>query len=172
MTNVKCQINVKYSMKEMKKKFNTLEEAIADIRNGKMVIVVDDQGRENEGDLIIAAEKVTPAAINFMITEGKGLVCVPLAAERLRVVRRINERAAQGRQPRPVLERRADRVGQQACLGDRQSRGRQAQRDADREVKPSSPSDPEEAGIDGPQAPAPVSSGGIWFTPIRRRKTQ
>jgi hypothetical protein len=83
-----------------------------------------------------------------------------------------NERAAQGRQPRPVLERRADRVGQKACLGNRQPRGRQAQRDADREVKPGSPSDPEEAGIDGPQAPAPVSSGGIWFTPIRRRNTQ
>jgi hypothetical protein len=80
--------------------------------------------------------------------------------------------AAQGRQPGPVLERRADRVGQKACLGNRQPRGRQAQRDADREVKPGSPSDPEEAGIDGPQAPAPVSSGGIWFTPIRRRNTQ
>jgi hypothetical protein len=80
--------------------------------------------------------------------------------------------AAQGRQPGPVMERRADRVGQKACLGNRQPRGRQAQRDADREVKPGSPSDPEEAGIDGPQAPAPVSSGGIWFTPIRRRNTQ
>jgi 3,4-dihydroxy 2-butanone 4-phosphate synthase/GTP cyclohydrolase II len=72
--------NDKYPMKV---KFNKIEEAIADIQNGKMVIVVDDQGRENEGDLIIAAEKVTPAAINFMITEGKGLVCTPLAAERL-----------------------------------------------------------------------------------------
>ena len=82
------------------------------------------------------------------------------------------DRAAQGRESGPLLERRADRVGQQAGLGDRQSRRRQAQRDADREVKPGSPSDPEEAGIDGPQAPAPVSSGGIWFTPIRRRKTQ
>lgn len=82
------------------------------------------------------------------------------------------DRAAQGRQPGPVLERGADRVGQKTCLGDRQPRCREAQRDADREVKPGSPSDPEEAGIDGPQAPAPVSSGGIWLTPIRRRKTQ
>jgi 3,4-dihydroxy 2-butanone 4-phosphate synthase / GTP cyclohydrolase II len=68
---------------KVKNTFNTIEEAIADIQNGKMVIVVDDQGRENEGDLIIAAEKVTPAAINFMITRGKGLVCVPMSAERL-----------------------------------------------------------------------------------------
>jgi 3,4-dihydroxy 2-butanone 4-phosphate synthase/GTP cyclohydrolase II len=76
--------NDKYPMKVKSRiKFNTIEEAVADIQNGKMVIVVDDQGRENEGDLIIAAEKVTPATVNFMITEGKGLVCVPLAAERL-----------------------------------------------------------------------------------------
>ncbi len=67
----------------MADKFNAIEEAIADIQNGRLVIVVDDQGRENEGDLIIAAEKVTPAAINFMITKGKGLVCVPMTAERL-----------------------------------------------------------------------------------------
>jgi 3,4-dihydroxy 2-butanone 4-phosphate synthase/GTP cyclohydrolase II len=64
-------------------KFNTVAEAIDDIRGGKMVIVVDDQDRENEGDLVLAAEKVTPAAINFMITHGRGLVCVPLTGERL-----------------------------------------------------------------------------------------
>ncbi|MFH2033305.1 MAG: bifunctional 3,4-dihydroxy-2-butanone-4-phosphate synthase/GTP cyclohydrolase II, partial [Candidatus Margulisiibacteriota bacterium] len=62
--------------------FNSIEEAIQDIQNGRMVIVVDDQGRENEGDLVMAASKVTPEAINFMITHGKGLVCVPLCAER------------------------------------------------------------------------------------------
>ena len=71
------------SKSKIKNKFNTIEAAIAEIQNGKMVIVVDDQGRENEGDLIIAAEKVTPQAINFMITKGKGLVCVPLPAGRL-----------------------------------------------------------------------------------------
>ncbi|MFA4858546.1 MAG: bifunctional 3,4-dihydroxy-2-butanone-4-phosphate synthase/GTP cyclohydrolase II, partial [Candidatus Margulisiibacteriota bacterium] len=54
-----------------------------DIQSGKMVIVVDDAARENEGDLVLAAEKVTPAAINFMISQGKGLVCVPMRAEKL-----------------------------------------------------------------------------------------
>ncbi|MFA5840021.1 MAG: bifunctional 3,4-dihydroxy-2-butanone-4-phosphate synthase/GTP cyclohydrolase II [Candidatus Margulisiibacteriota bacterium] len=64
-------------------KFNAIPEAIEDIQNGKMVIVVDGSNRENEGDLVIAAEKVTPAAINFMISEGKGLVCIPMLGERL-----------------------------------------------------------------------------------------
>lgn len=64
-------------------KFSTIEQAIKEIRNGRMVIVVDDQARENEGDLVMAAEKVTPEAINFMITHGKGLVCVPMQGGRL-----------------------------------------------------------------------------------------
>ncbi|MBM3223581.1 MAG: bifunctional 3,4-dihydroxy-2-butanone-4-phosphate synthase/GTP cyclohydrolase II [Candidatus Tectomicrobia bacterium] len=63
--------------------FNTVEEAIADIRQGKMVILVDDEDRENEGDLTIAAEKVTPEAINFMALYGRGLICLSLTAERL-----------------------------------------------------------------------------------------
>lgn len=62
---------------------NTIEQAINDIRNGKMLVVVDDKDRENEGDLVVAAEKVTPQAINFMISHGKGLVCVPMTDERL-----------------------------------------------------------------------------------------
>jgi len=62
--------------------FNTIEEAIHDIRNGKMVIVVDDEDRENEGDLVMAAEKATPEAINFMATYAKGMVCVPLTQTR------------------------------------------------------------------------------------------
>ncbi|MCD4817908.1 MAG: 3,4-dihydroxy-2-butanone-4-phosphate synthase [Candidatus Cloacimonetes bacterium] len=53
-------------------------DAIKDIKNGKMIIVVDDENRENEGDLVIAAEKITPKAVNFMITKGKGLVCAPM----------------------------------------------------------------------------------------------
>ncbi|MEK7765667.1 MAG: 3,4-dihydroxy-2-butanone-4-phosphate synthase, partial [bacterium] len=57
---------------------NTIDEALIDLRAGKMVIVVDDEDRENEGDLIMAAEKATPAAVNFMMVEGRGLVCVPL----------------------------------------------------------------------------------------------
>jgi 3,4-dihydroxy 2-butanone 4-phosphate synthase/GTP cyclohydrolase II len=64
-------------------KFNTIEEAIRDIRDGKMVLVVDDEDRENEGDLLMAAEKVTPEAVNFMATYGRGLICMPVAGSRL-----------------------------------------------------------------------------------------
>ncbi|MFH0887013.1 MAG: bifunctional 3,4-dihydroxy-2-butanone-4-phosphate synthase/GTP cyclohydrolase II [bacterium] len=65
------------------KDFSTIDEAIADIACGRMIIVVDDEGRENEGDLVMAAEHVTSDAINFMISQGRGLVCVPMEAERL-----------------------------------------------------------------------------------------
>lgn len=65
-------------------KFNTIEEAIEDIKDGKMVVVVDDEDRENEGDLLMAAEKVTPEAINFMAKYGRGLICMPIIEERLR----------------------------------------------------------------------------------------
>ncbi|MFA7179484.1 MAG: bifunctional 3,4-dihydroxy-2-butanone-4-phosphate synthase/GTP cyclohydrolase II [Dehalococcoidales bacterium] len=61
----------------------TIEEAIQDIKEGKLIIVVDDENRENEGDLLIAAEKVTPDAINFMIKHARGLVCMPLTGQRL-----------------------------------------------------------------------------------------
>ncbi len=64
-------------------KFNTIEEVIEDLRQGKMVVMVDDEDRENEGDLVMAAEKVTPEAINFMVTYGRGLVCLPIMGERL-----------------------------------------------------------------------------------------
>ena len=60
-----------------------VREAIRDINDGKMVIVVDEEDRENEGDLTLAAEKVTPEAINFMATYGRGLICMPMTAERL-----------------------------------------------------------------------------------------
>ncbi|MBN3034587.1 MAG: bifunctional 3,4-dihydroxy-2-butanone-4-phosphate synthase/GTP cyclohydrolase II [Bacteroidales bacterium] len=63
--------------------FHTIEEAIADIAQGRMVVVVDDPRRENEGDLIMAAERVTPEAINFMIRHGGGLICMPVMRERL-----------------------------------------------------------------------------------------
>lgn len=62
--------------------FNTIEEAIEDLKQGKPVIVVDDENRENEGDFIVLAEKATPDIINFMIKEGRGLVCVPITEER------------------------------------------------------------------------------------------
>ncbi|RZL39872.1 MAG: 3,4-dihydroxy-2-butanone-4-phosphate synthase [Pedobacter sp.] len=61
---------------------NTIEEAIEDIRNGKIIIVVDDEDRENEGDFLCAAEKTTPEMINFMATHGRGLICVPLTENR------------------------------------------------------------------------------------------
>ena len=61
---------------------NTIEEAIEDIRQGKVIIVVDDEDRENEGDFLAAAEKVTPEMINFMATHGRGLICAPLTESR------------------------------------------------------------------------------------------
>lgn len=60
----------------------TIEEAVADIRDGKMIIIVDDEDRENEGDLVCAAEKVTPEIINFMAVHGRGLICLPMTEER------------------------------------------------------------------------------------------
>ena len=63
--------------------FSTIADAIDDIRAGRMVVVVDDEDRENEGDLTIAAEKVTPEVINFMARHGRGLVCLPMTGERL-----------------------------------------------------------------------------------------
>src|SRR5256885_5796012 len=67
----------------MKRSFDTIESVITDLQKGRMVIVVDDADRENEGDLIMAAEFVSPAAVNFMAKHGRGLVCVPTISERL-----------------------------------------------------------------------------------------
>ena len=71
-----------FTEKETSVQLNTIEEAIEDIRNGKIIIVVDDENRENEGDFIAAAEMVTPEMINFMATHGRGLICAPLTEER------------------------------------------------------------------------------------------
>lgn len=65
-------------------KLNTIEEAIEDFKNGKFIIVVDDEDRENEGDLIIAAETITPEDVNFMLKNARGVLCVPLTNERCR----------------------------------------------------------------------------------------
>jgi 3,4-dihydroxy 2-butanone 4-phosphate synthase/GTP cyclohydrolase II len=62
--------------------FASIEDAAADIRDGRMIIIVDDEDRENEGDLVCAAEKVTPEIINFMVTHARGLICLPLTEER------------------------------------------------------------------------------------------
>ncbi len=69
-------------MDPYKIQLNTIEEAIEDIRQGKVIIVVDDEDRENEGDFLAAAEKVTPEMINFMATHGRGLICAPLTEKR------------------------------------------------------------------------------------------
>ncbi|AEM72301.1 3,4-dihydroxy-2-butanone 4-phosphate synthase [Allomuricauda ruestringensis DSM 13258] len=68
--------------KNKKIQLNAIEEAIADVRDGKVIIVVDDENRENEGDFIAAAEKVTPEMINFMAMHGRGLICAPLTEDR------------------------------------------------------------------------------------------
>ena len=67
----------------MRQQFNSIESAIVDLRQGKMIIVVDDADRENEGDLIMAAQFVTPENVNFMAKHGRGLICVPTISERL-----------------------------------------------------------------------------------------
>lgn len=64
--------------------FNRIEEALEELKRGNMVIVVDDEDRENEGDLLMAASKATPEAINFMATHGRGLICVPMTEDRLK----------------------------------------------------------------------------------------
>src|SRR6056297_3202340 len=69
-------------MAENNIKLNTIEEAIADIKDGKVVIVVDDEDRENEGDFLAAARCVTPEMVNFMATHGRGLICTPLIESR------------------------------------------------------------------------------------------
>ena len=68
----------------MKKWLNTIESVVADLRKGRMAIVVDDEDRENEGDLIMAGEWATPKAVNFMARFGRGLICVPTTSERLK----------------------------------------------------------------------------------------
>ena len=64
--------------------FNTVEEALEDLRNGKLILVTDDEDRENEGDLICAAEFATTANVNFMATHAKGLICMPMSEALIR----------------------------------------------------------------------------------------
>src|SRR5436190_7849170 len=78
-----ASLNSRSRMKQSKP-FDSIESVVADLRAGKLVIVVDDADRENEGDLIMAAEKVTPGAVNFMAKHGRGLICVPTTEERLK----------------------------------------------------------------------------------------
>ena len=78
--------------------FAPIDDAIDAIRRGEMVIVVDDEDRENEGDLTIAAEKVTPEAINFMATHGRGMICLPMTAS---ASRRARDSASWSTRTRP-----------------------------------------------------------------------
>ena len=65
---------------------NTIPEILEDLKKGRHVVVVDDEDRENEGDLVLAAQFVTPEAVNFMVQHGRGLICVPMEAERLELL--------------------------------------------------------------------------------------
>ncbi|MFP4023736.1 MAG: bifunctional 3,4-dihydroxy-2-butanone-4-phosphate synthase/GTP cyclohydrolase II [Thiohalospira sp.] len=67
---------------DIRSKLNTIDEAVQDIKDGKVIIVVDDEDRENEGDFVVAAEKITPEIVNFMATHGRGLICTPLPEDR------------------------------------------------------------------------------------------
>src|SRR4249919_71508 len=80
---MKRQIEIAKGARKPPSHFARIEDAVAAIRAGKMVIVVDDADRENEGDLTIAAEKVTPESINFMARYGRGLVCLSMTPQRL-----------------------------------------------------------------------------------------
>ena len=71
------------AVERVKPPFSPIEEALAALKAGRMIVVVDDEDRENEGDLTIAAEKVTPDIINFMATHGRGLICLSMTGERL-----------------------------------------------------------------------------------------
>src|SRR5882672_6681772 len=70
-------------MSKSRSKFASIPEAVRDVRRGRLVIVVDDPDRENEGDLVCAASKATPALINFMAKYGRGLICLPVVGKRL-----------------------------------------------------------------------------------------
>src|SRR6204780_4170285 len=83
MAGLSYQLQIVSGSSDRYRSFARIEEAIAAIRAGRMVIVADDKDRENEGDLTIAAEKVTPEAINFMARHGRGLVCLAMTPERL-----------------------------------------------------------------------------------------
>src|SRR6056297_80715 len=70
------------NINQQESNLNTIEEAIEDIKNGKVIIVVDDEDRENEGDFIVAGEMITPEIVNFMAKHGRGLICAPLPEDR------------------------------------------------------------------------------------------
>ena len=106
----------------MKQTFDSIESVIADIRLGKMVIVVDDEDRENEGDLVMAAQHVKPAAVNFMAKLGRGLICVPTTGEyleKLGIARMVKENRESFRTDFQVSVDAARGIGSGISAGDR-----------------------------------------------------
>src|SRR5947207_7676670 len=83
MKSKKASIKIAKGARQPGAPFARIEDAVETFRAGKIIIVVDDEGRENEGDLTIAADKVTPEAINFLARYGRGLICLSMTAERL-----------------------------------------------------------------------------------------
>jgi 3,4-dihydroxy 2-butanone 4-phosphate synthase/GTP cyclohydrolase II len=89
---------------------SSIEDAAKDIRDGKMIIIVDDEDRENEGDLVCAAEKVTPEIINFMAVHGRGLICMPMTEERCNELQLFPQTTENTRNWAPRSRRRSRRV--------------------------------------------------------------
>jgi len=77
---------MKETLPTQRAQFDSIEDCLEDIRQGRMIVVTDDADRENEGDLVMAAEKVTPGAVNFMAKHGRGLICVPTTEARLKTL--------------------------------------------------------------------------------------
>src|SRR6266540_3038395 len=102
--------------------FAAIEDAIAEIRDGRMIIIVDDEDRENEGDLVCAAEKTTPEVINFMARYARGLICLPLTEERcdeLHLTTQVADNTAQFATAFPVFIDVVERVTTGLLAADR-----------------------------------------------------
>jgi len=137
-------------------KFNTIEEAITDIKEGKVVIVIDDENRENEGDFVAAAELATPEMINFMATHGRGLICTPLLESRcdeLRLDLMIGKNSAAFETPFTIS---IDLVGHGCTTGiSAQDRAKTIQALVDPNIRP------EELGKPGHIFPLKARKGGV-----------
>ena len=137
-------------------KFNTIEEAITDIKAGKVVIVIDDENRENEGDFVAAAELATPEMINFMATHGRGLICTPLLESRcdeLRLDLMIGKNSAAFETPFTIS---IDLVGHGCTTGiSAQDRAKTVQALVDPNIRP------EELGKPGHIFPLKARKGGV-----------
>ena len=136
--------------------FNTIEEAIADIKQGKVVIVIDDENRENEGDFVAAAEMATPEMVNFMATHGKGLICAPIIEQRceeLELELMIGKNTAAYETPFTIS---VDLIGNECTTGiSAQDRAKTIQALVDENTKP------EQLGKPGHIFPLKARKGGV-----------